>query len=303
MAHAPDSLRPLRRVAVLHHPKITASQGIAAEVGDWLKAQGVDAWPAFTWDEGQIRPRIPEIDMIIVLGGDGSLLRAGRMAAGHNVPILGINMGRVGFLSEMSLANWRDRLPRVLAGEYWVEERMMLRAQTWHREEPIGEHVALNDVVISRGSLARVVRLHTEVDGDRLTTYVADGLIVSTPTGSTAYALAAGGPILPPELRSMLLVPIAPHLTFDRPIILPEGSRVRIQVATDHQSIVTVDGQFEVELEDEDFIEVCASEAVSWFVRLGKRTYFYQSLIARMEPRYTHVQEREWDGRDPDSRG
>jgi NAD+ kinase len=154
-------------------------------------------------------------------------------------------MGRLGFLSEMGPEDWSAKLPKVLDGEYWIEERMMLKTETWRGDERIGEHIALNDVVISRGGLARVIRLHTEIDGDKLTTYVADGLIVATPTGSTAYALAAGGPILPPELHNILVLPIAPHLTLDRAIVLAEGSRVSVDVKTDHQAILTVDGQFE----------------------------------------------------------
>lgn len=283
--------RPFERVAVLHHPKIEASHPLAEEICAWLTEQGCQPWAALTWEEEKIRPRMGEFDLLIVLGGDGSMLRAARMAAGYNVPIVGINMGRLGFLSEMNPRTWREQLPRVLAGEYWLEQRMMLQAQTWQGERLVAEHVALNDVVISRGSLARVVRLRTEIDGDTLTTYVADGLIISTPTGSTAYALAVGGPILPPTLRNILVIPIAPHLTLDRAIVLDEGSTVRVHVATDHQAILTVDGQFEVELQDGHHVDVRASEHVSQFVRLGKRTYFYHTLLARLEPRWDDEQD------------
>jgi NAD+ kinase len=162
---------------------------------------------------------------------------------------------------------------------------MMLQTHAWRGETLIGQHEALNDVVISRGSLARVVRLKTEIDGDHLTTYVADGLIVATPTGSTAYALAVGGPILPPELRNILVLPIAPHLTLDRAIVLSEGSTIRISVMTDHQAILTVDGQSEIEMQDGDVVEVGASEHTSRFVRLGPRTYFYHTLLDRLEPK------------------
>ena len=284
-------LPAFERVAVLYHPKILATHSIAQEIGEWLAGRGLKPWLALTWDEDSVRPRIPETDLIIVLGGDGSMLRAARMAAGHNVPILGVNMGRLGFLSEMGPDNWQERLPRVLQGKYWIEERMMLQAKTWRDSTLLGEHVALNDVVISRGSLARVIRLKTSIDGDRLTTYVADGLIISTPTGSTAYALAVGGPILPPELRNILLIPIAPHLTLDRAIVLSEGATLRVQVGTDHQAILTVDGQFEFELQDGDHVDVQASEHVSYFIRLGKRTYFYHTLLARLEPKQVDNEE------------
>ena len=128
--------------------------------------------------------------------------------------------------------------------------------------------------------MARVVRLRTEIDGDQLTTYVADGLIISTPTGSTAYALAVNGPILPPELRNILVVPIAPHLTLDRPIVLSEGAEVVVHVATDHQAILTVDGQFEFELKHDDIVKVEASPHQSQFIRLGKRNLLLSHIVS-----------------------
>ena len=274
--------RAFRRVAVLYHPKKEATRPVADEIVGWLTVGGLEPWLGHTWDEAAVREHIAQLDLIIVLGGDGSMLRAARMAAGHSVPLLGVNMGRLGFLSEMSPETWRDRLPRVMAGDYWIEQRMMLRARSWRGDQLLGEHLALNDVVISRGSLARVVRLETAIDADQLTTYIADGLVISTPTGSTAYALAVGGPILPPELHNILVIPIAAHLTLNRPIVLAEGSVIRVTVGTDHQAILTVDGQFEFELRDQDQIEVSSSEHASYFVRLGKRTYFYHTLLERL---------------------
>ncbi len=275
----------IRQVAVLYHPKIEETRPVAQDIRDWLAEQGIAAWMGLTWDEDRVRPRIPDSDLIIVLGGDGSMLRAARMAAEHQTPLVGVNMGRLGFLSEMGPDNWRERLPRILVGDCWIEQRMMLQTETRRGDQLVGRHVALNDVVISRGSLARVVRLRTTIDGDQLTTYVADGLIIATPTGSTAYALAVGGPILPPELRNILVIPIAPHLTLERAIVLSEGSAIQVHVRTDHQAILTVDGQFEFEMRDGDHITVCASEHVSRFVRLGPRTYFYHTLLARLEPK------------------
>jgi NAD+ kinase len=272
----------VRRVAVLYHPKKEAARPMAEEIVGWLADCHLEPWLGDTWDEQAVKPRMSQFDLVIVLGGDGSLLRAARMAAGHSAPLLGLNMGRLGFLSEMTPDTWREILPRVVAGQYWIEQRMMLRARSWRGDQLLGEHLALNDVVISRGSLARVVSLETAIDGDQLATYVADGLVISTPTGSTAYSLAAGGPILPPELHNILVIPIAPHLTLNRPIVLAEGSVIRITVGTDHQAILTVDGQFEFELRNRDRIEVSASEHASHFVRLGKRTYFYHTLLERL---------------------
>jgi NAD+ kinase len=269
-------------VAVLYHPKKEATRPVADAIVAWLEAAGFETWLGSTWDEEAVRRQIARLDLMIVLGGDGSLLRTARMAAGHSVLLLGVNMGRLGFLSEVTPETWQSLLPQVVAGKYWIERRMMLRARSWRGETLLGEHLALNDVVISRGSLARVVWLDTEIDSDQLTTYVADGLVISTPTGSTAYALAAGGPILPPELHNILILPIAPHLTLNRPIVLAEGSIIRVTIGTDHQAILTVDGQFEFELRNRDCVEVCASEHASHFVRLGKPTYFYHTLLERL---------------------
>ena len=142
---------------------------------------------------------------------------------------------------------------------------------------------ALNDVVVSRGSLARVVRIRADVNGGHLTTYVADGVIVSTPTGSTAYALAVGGPILPPDLRNILLIPIAPHLSLTRPIVLDRGSVVTLHVQTDHTAILTVDGQFLIDLQDGDRVIVTSSPHTARFVRVQPRSYFYKTLLERLK--------------------
>ncbi len=274
--------QPVKQVAVLYHPRIEATRPVAEEIRGWLAEQGIEAWTAVTWEEETIRPRLATADLIVVLGGDGSTLRAARMAAGYNIPIAGVNMGRLGFLSEMSPSSWRDVLPRIIGGQYWLEKRMMLKARTWRGDQSLSEHLALNDIVISRGSLARVIWLKTQIDGDPLTTYIADGLIMSTATGSTAYALAVGGPILPPDLHNILIIPIAPHLSLSRSIVLPEGTVIRVDVKTDHQAILTVDGQFEINLQDGDHIEVSASEHASCFARTGKHAYFYNTLLERL---------------------
>jgi NAD+ kinase len=240
--------------------------------------RGLAAWIGSTWDEEAVRGEIHDLDLLVTLGGDGSILRAARMACAQQVPVLGVNMGRLGFLTELDPNEWPTALPRLVAGDYWLEERMMLYAE-YHRGESCQGYEALNDVVVSRGSLARIVRLETYIDGSYLTTYAADGLIVATATGSTAYALAVGGPILPPELKNILLLPIAPHLSLDRAIVLSQGAIVKVLVRTDHQAILTVDGQFEYELVDGDWVSVQASRHTGRFVRLQDRTYFYRTLM------------------------
>lgn len=259
---------------------------MAEEIKAFLQEKGIESWVGSAWDEPGIRTKLNETSVLITLGGDGTILRAARVSAGHNILILGLNLGRLGFLAEMAPHNWREVLSSVLAGNYWVEERMMLEASFLRRGEKRAYYQALNDVVVSRGTLARIVHLPTYIDGYYFTTYHADGLIVSTPTGSTAYALAAGGPILPPELRNILIIPIAPHLCLDKAVVLSEGSWVRVVVSTDHQAILTVDGQFEVNLKDGDEVEVKASPHEACFIRVRDRSYFYQTLLERLRESY-----------------
>jgi len=271
----------MERIGLLHHPKLPVTQPLAETLARQAEQHGLQVWIGSTWDVESVAKEIANLDLLVTLGGDGSILRAARMGCERGVPVLGINLGRLGFLTELKAEEWSAALPRLLAGDYWLEERMMLYAE-YQRGEDCRGYEALNDVVVSRGSLARIVRLETHIDGSDLITYAADGLIVATPTGSTAYAFAVGGPVLPPELKNILLIPIAPHLSMDRAIVLSRGAVVRIVVRTDHQAILTVDGQFEYELQDGDLVTVQASPHVGRFVRLQDRAYFYRTLVERL---------------------
>jgi len=273
----------VKNAGLLHHPKLPESLVLAQQMACYLEERGVAFWLCSAWDEDEVARRVGEFDLLITLGGDGTILRAARIAAEHSIPILGLNLGRVGFLAEMERENWLEKLSRILEGKYWLEERMMLRAELRREGNATswaGE--ALNEFVVGRGTLARIVRLTTYIDGEYLTTYAADGLIVATATGSTAYALAVGGPILPPELNNILLIPIAPHLCLDRAVVLSQGARVEVQVSTDHRAILTVDGQFDVELKDADRVVVTASPHACRFIRTQDKVYFYRTLVERL---------------------
>jgi NAD+ kinase len=254
------------------------------EVIAWIEQRGRQA-RGCAIEEAADTLDFQEIDLLVTLGGDGSILHAAHLAAPHGTLILGINLGRVGFLTEAEPGNWRDVLSRVLVGDYWIEERMMLHAEARRGERVLGRAEALNDVVVGRGTQGRAVHLRTAVDGGHLATYVADGLIVATPTGSTAYALAAGGPILPPQLRNILLVPVAPHLSMERPIVLAKGVTVRVVIGGGRTAALTVDGRVQAELESGDVVTVKASPHVTRFARVQERTYFYKTLVARLVPR------------------
>ena len=210
------------------------------------------------------------------------MLRVGRVGARFGCPVLGFNLGEVGFLPQVPELEWRAALKRILAGDFDLERRMLVFGELIRDGENITGHHALNEIVVTRGALARPVHLETEVDSTGLATYVADGLIVSTPTGSTAYALAAGGPILPPTLRNLVVMPVSPHLSVGRAGVLAEGGTITITVRTDHQAILSADGQTEVEVLDGDCVRVRASERNCHFVRLQRPTYFYRDLAERL---------------------
>jgi len=276
-----------QRVGILGHPLRPEVGAICDLVSSTLRERGVQTWERKNWDAAAINDLIGESDLIIAIGGDGAMLRAARLCAIGNVPVFGINAGHLGFLTEVSPANWNTAVDALLAGEYWIEQRMMIRSEAWRDKTLITRDHALNDVVISRGSVARSVLLDTYIDSGWATTYNADGLIIATPTGSTAYALAADGPILPPELKNILIVPIAAHLSFNRPMVLSEGSTVEIIVAPETLADIglNVDGEHIADLQIGDSVIVQASEYVSRFVRLRERNYFYRSILDRMEPR------------------
>ncbi|MFL7790722.1 MAG: NAD(+)/NADH kinase [Anaerolineae bacterium] len=274
----------MKLVGILYNPRPERALLLAGVIAMWLKERGLEAEIATTY-QAATSPFLQEADLLVTLGGDGSILRVARAAAPYSTPILGINLGRVGFLTEAEPDMWKDVLSRALDGDYWVEERMMLKVAASRGDEELVQATALNDVVVGRGERARVVYLRAEVDGGYLASYAADGLVVATPTGSTAYALAAGGPILPPELRNIVLVPVAPHLSMERPVVLSEGATVRIVVAGRRAAVLTVDGEVQAELVGGDEVVVEASPYTAHFARVQEQTYFYKTLVERLVPR------------------
>lgn len=272
----------MNQIGILHHPKVAESQPLAAEIERWLTSRQVNVWQASSHDNGRLQQAASEADLLVVLGGDGSLLRAARFASPAGVPIFGINLGRVGFLSEAQPNDWPEKLTRLLEGEFWIENRLMLSARIQRNGRVLHEFSVLNDVVVGRGRQARVVRFQLHVDGDLITNYTADALIVATPTGSTAYSMAAGGPLLPPQLPNFVVVPVAPHLTFDRAIIFHEQAEIAITVKMDHRAYLTPDGMDGILLKNEDVVLVTKSQNDCKFARVESSGYFYRRLMGRL---------------------
>jgi len=277
----PVSFLPQRPV-VTAYPKLPEAYAEAEAIAAYLEEKGLNAPSGSLYEEG-LRKRIKnkDFDLLIAVGGDGTMLRAGHLCAPSGVPILGINLGRFGFLIQVQQNEWRDMLERLFNGEAWIENRMMLRVEHIRAGEVIGSWHALNEAVVGRGQYLRPVKLAASADGHLLTTYISDGLIAATATGSTAYALAAGGPILPPELRNILIVPIAPHLSVDRAVVLAEGSSISIDVEGEN-AVLSVDGAVPTGLAEDDRVNVRAAEFTVQFVRFGDAGYFYRNLTAHM---------------------
>jgi NAD+ kinase len=273
-----------RRAAVLVYRGSEDGRPQAQAIVEFLQQQGLECFGG-EFHDPQLEARIGrgEFDLLVALGGDGTVLRAGMLCAPVGTPILGINLGRFGFLAEIQRGEWRERLTDLVAGRYWVEERMAIEACHCRGERVLEHAVVINEVVVARGQFVRPIRVSAAVDGYHLTTYVADGVIVSTATGSTAYALAAGGPILPPELRNMLIIPVAPHLTMDRAIILSQGASVELTVYTDHEAVMSVDGRPPQPMLSGDTVRVTASDLKARFIRFQDRGYFYRNITAYME--------------------
>jgi NAD+ kinase len=271
-----------QHIVVTGRTKMAEALQEAEAISGYLKQKGLDAPYGSLYDES-LRKRVHagEFDLLITIGGDGTMLRAGHLCAPHNIPVLGVNKGRLGFLFQIETGGWQKMIDLLLAGEFWVENRMMLRARHLRAGETLGAWDAVNDVVVARGQYLRPIHIRASVDNQHLTTYVADGLIAATATGSTAYALAVGGPILPPEVRNILLIPIAPHLSVDRGVVLSEGSVVSITIQSEN-AILSVDGQSPTGLAEDDCIDVRAGENTVKFIRFGDPGYFYRNLTTHI---------------------
>ncbi len=292
--HVPIHALTMDKICLLHHPHKAEAACLADEIAHFLHHEGVDSVQRCSeWEPtDSLVPHLPHVDAIIALGGDGTVLRAARSGAPYAVPVLGINMGKVGFLSEVKPKQWQTAVMALLAGTCWIEERLMLkvRIERCPSDRTAGacvqSYAALNDAVVSRGSLARVIEACVELNGIVLAQITCDGLIVATSTGSTGYALAAGGPILPPELRNFVMVPVAPHLSLNRPLVLSEGTEVRIRATWQHEAMLTVDGHFHEDLHHGDEIVVVANPHPARFVRTRSRHDYYQTLVDRLSRIY-----------------
>jgi len=250
------------RIGFAYNPTIEASVELSARAAGWCQMHEIAEWQAQSGDLGSLVRELRTTDALVVLGGDGTFLRAARAVAEVDVPILGINLGKVGFLSKAEAGELDAVLAKLVAGRYTIDERMALEGRILRDGRPIdtARHVALNDIVVARGSLARVCRLDVAIDDTHLATFIADGLVISSPTGSTGYSFSAGGPILDPVSRNLVVTPIAAYLSAIRSVVVSPSQTVRCTVVDAYEALVSVDGREDIPVRVGDVVEVQATE-------------------------------------------
>ena len=275
----------IERIGFAYNPTIEAAVELAARASGWCQVRGIGEWQAQSGDLARLRAELPTTDALVVLGGDGTFLRAARAVADVDVPILGINLGKVGFLSKAEEGDMEPVLQRIVDGDYTIDERMLLEGTILRggRAGAGERHIALNDVVVARGSLARVCRLDVSIDDTHLATFVADGLIVASPTGSTGYSFSAGGPILEPISRSLVVTPIAAYLSAFRSVVASPQQVVRCRVIDAHEALVSIDGREDLPIAVGDVVEVRAVERPIRLLEPAGSLSFWDLLRRKVE--------------------
>jgi len=274
----------VNKVGVFYHPMMEVAYSKAKQLQDFLVANGVSVWLCSAWEGEKAKAQLNDTDLILSVGGDGTILRSAQAVVPRMTPVTGINLGNLGFMTELSADEALEKLPSLLAGEGWIDERAMLEAElSATDQEPPRTFHALNDVTVARGSIARLIRVEASINGQHLTTYKADGVIVATATGSTGYSLAAGGPILYPQSKDFLLVPIAPHLSSAYTLVLPSETVVQLRVAVAHQATLSIDGHINLSLTDGAMITVKHSPNTTRFLRIHPEDSFYRSLEQKLK--------------------
>jgi len=269
----------MKRIGILYNPKVEQAVSFSSEVKAFLDLRNIDAWTCSSWDEDLAKTKVTGSDLLIGIGGDGTILRTVRICCTDTVPVLGINFGKLGFMTELKADDAFQQLPYVLDGAGWIEERSLLNVSLPESERTV---YALNDVFVGRCSSARVVIVEASLNGQFLTSYKADGVLVSTASGSTGYALAASGPVLHPESRDMLLKPVCAHFPFDKALVLSPETEISLKVLTTHEAMISIDGQVEMPLQNRDMIEVRLARHRARFLRVQPRSYFYCSLESKL---------------------
>jgi NAD+ kinase len=274
----------IRRIGFAYNPTIEDALELRERAAGWCRMHDMEQWAAPAGEAAELLDELRHTDVLVVLGGDGTFLRAAQTIAEVDVPILGINLGKVGFLSMAEAHELEAVLEKLKAGSYTLRERMALTGRILQAgRTPDSTFTALNDIVVARGSLARVVRLDVSIDESHLATFVADGLVVSSPTGSTGYSFSAGGPILDPQSRNLVVTPIAGYLSAIRSVVVSPRQVVRTRIIDAHEALVSIDGREDRKIEVGDVVEVRAFERPMRFVEPTGALPFWDLLRTKVE--------------------
>jgi NAD+ kinase len=273
----------VRRIGFAFNPTNDAAVELRGRAEGWCHAGGLDHWSAAAGDGPKLHRELPTTDVLVVLGGDGTFLRAAQAVALVDVPLLGVNLGKMGFLSKAEAHQLEPVLVQLVEGDFTVGERMALTGSILRGGLPSEEtFTALNDIVVARGSLARVVRLDVTIDTSHLATFVSDGLVVASPTGSTGYSFSAGGPILDPKSRNLVVTPIAGYLSALRSIVVSPEQVVRCRVVDAFEALASIDGREDRKLQVGDVVEVRALERPIRFVEPTGTLPFWDLLRTKV---------------------
>lgn len=273
----------MKKIGITYHPKSAAARAVAEDLRQRLAPKVAELWVASAWDDAAREQHVEGSDLIMCCGGDGTVLRAARAVIPYPVTLLGINLGRIGFLTEITPAELISRLDQIVDGAGRVEQRAMIATETLRAGEEMAEHFhALNDAVVGRAAIGRTVQFAVRTDHTTIGSYRADGVIVATATGSTAYSLSVGGPIMHPESREIIVTPVAPHLAPANSIVLAEGAVVEIEIAKAQKAILSVDGQPDQDLAGGDIVRVRTSQHTARFLRLGPPGDFFVRVGRRL---------------------
>jgi len=276
----------MKKIGVLYHPMKEAAYALAKKVEEFLNSKGLSVWLCSAWEGETAKAQVNGTDLILTIGGDGTILRAAQTVVPGPTPITGINLGNLGFMTELSVDEATEKLTDLLAGKGWIDERSLLEAELSPADgerKPPQKFYALNDVVVARGAVARVIYVEASIDGELLTTYKGDGVIVATATGSTGYSLAAGGPILNPRAKESLLLPILPHLSAAYTLVLPSTATAKLHLITTHPATLSVDGHINLPLSSGTTITTKRSSNTVRFLRIHPETSFYSSLEQKLK--------------------
>jgi NAD+ kinase len=275
----------LKRIGFAYNPTSEAALELRERASGWCRLRGLDHWSAAAGDYETLLAELKTTDVLAVLGGDGTFLRAARAVAEVDVPLLGVNLGKIGFLSKVEAHELEPTLAQIASGDFRIDERMALKAEILPagRMAPGRTELALNDIVVARGALARVCRLDVAIGPSHLATFIADGLIVASPTGSTGYSFSAGGPIVDPLSRNLIVTPIAGYLSAIRSVVVSPRQTVRCTVVDAHEALVSIDGRDDIPIAVGDVVEVRALERPVRFVEPKGAQPFWDLLRHKVE--------------------